>query len=193
MSIWRITGYPEKYKSLGFKGAEEAIANPRANPNFPLKLLAKRPPISLQEEWVPSEVEPFWDRRRKVKMGHLINVSTSFFALNEQAMDILKPFIANHVEFLPLKCDEEDYTLIHVTNIVTCLDHDKSVIRYSKFGNTPRSVRKYVFDCEQMTDHHIFRLEEDRFVRTFVSDTFKSLVEENGLEGLRFEKIDSNC
>lgn len=108
---------------------------------------------------------------------------------SETAWLVLEPLIRSSAEALPINSSDGAYYIIHVLDIVDCLDHDRSKIVRLPSGGV-MDVEKYVFKEGCLKDKHIFRLPEtipQQFVQ--VSETFRELVKKNELQGLIFRRL----
>ena len=117
----------------------------------------------------------------------------SFFAIgvifSERALQVLSPVIQNSVQVIPLQCEEGRLYLIHVTDVVDCLDLERSVVDYILGGNLISHVEHYEFkDLELLEGKGIFTIQGLR-ASTFVTDAFKDLIEEHDLRGLLWETL----
>ena len=122
-------------------------------------------------------------------------------ACNAKAKYIIQELIDDHVEFLPLvflrgshpksfttTASYGEYYAINILTTLDCLDYDRSEFTYFKKTGNIRSVRKRVFKPECIRDVPIFKLPILNSVTTYVTDSFKQLVEDNNLTGLDFKK-----
>ncbi len=116
--------------------------------------------------------------------GDFVTLYSVLFVVHNSIIPILSPLIGDQVEFLPLDFSLRKISIMHVTNVVKCLDDERSEFAY--FDERKTGVKHYVFMADCLEHQHIFVLSEDRYLPVYVSDDFKSLVEENSLEGLRF-------
>lgn len=85
----------------------------------------------------------------------------------------------------------EPQYLINLLNIKTkeVLDFEQSEFDYRAEDETIFGVKKLVFRPEAIKNSHMFKIDNpgvDFQTATFVSDEFKSIVEENNLHGLMF-------
>jgi hypothetical protein len=106
---------------------------------------------------------------------------------SDRALQVLLPIIADGVEVLPLQASVGSYQAIHVLEVIDCLDHDLSEFERLTSGNILRIVR-YAFKPDYLKEKNIFKIPE-RKGTIFVSDLFKSFVEEQGLLGIVFSKV----
>jgi hypothetical protein len=107
-------------------------------------------------------------------------------ALSARAREALLPMIGDAAELLPLQCEEGDFYLLNVLQVLDCLDRERSDITYWDDGSI-RSVRRFAFQASCLDDKHIFKLPLHNYSRIYVSQLFKDSVEQQALKGLRFE------
>jgi hypothetical protein len=107
--------------------------------------------------------------------------------LNERARQILLPLIDNDVEFLPLECNTETLFILNVTKILNCLDHSESRFKYFTDGKT-MDVTHYTFNEQSISQTYVFKIPE-QLPRTFVSESFKNLIERENLRGLALKPL----
>lgn len=134
---------------------------------------------------VPSEYK---DEVNK-PIGDVFSVEVSSFILNEYAFHILSPYLKGHTQIFKIKNQESLFYVINVTDIIDCLDYDKSEIkRFPSSGRVMR-VTKYSFIKSKLKNAIIFKLPE--FVKTtcYVTEEFKKVVEENHIKGFKFEEL----
>ncbi|MCY4073054.1 MAG: hypothetical protein OXG60_17305 [Chloroflexi bacterium] len=123
------------------------------------------------------------------------------------AKAVIQELIGDHVEFLPLdfqapvgdgslyspealrSLSEKQYYVINVLTTLDCLDFDQSEFTYFESTGGIRSIRKRVFKPDCIGDTPIFKLPILNRVTTYVTDSFKQLVEDNNLTGLEFRKV----
>lgn len=101
------------------------------------------------------------------------------------ALDVLYPFVKDDIEALPLECEEGELYAINVLSILDCLDHLRSDIETLPEGY-PVRVRRLVLQEGCLGERHIFRLREFSGTRYYITDKLKTIIEQNGLEGLQF-------
>ena len=119
---------------------------------------------------------------------------SSGIVCDAEAITILKKLISEHAEFLPLAFTsstiiDTTYSAINVLRILDCLDYKRSEFTYFKNTGNIRKVRKFEFKPNSIGGVSIFKLPILRSIRTYVTDEFKELVEDNNLTGLRFGKV----
>ena len=147
--------------------------------------LGKYQQIEEKSAWIPLEVKiESYDTKR----GDFFSVIAGVFACNQKAWDILAPLIKDSVQLLPLRCDQGNFNILKVINIIDCLDYSKAnLFRFQETGRV-LGIRKYAFKEQLIRNQHFFAIPEQKF-GILVSQTFKDLVEKNQLEGLTFKQV----
>lgn len=134
---------------------------------------------------LPSEYE---DEVNK-PIGDVFSVDVSSFILNEYAFNILKPYLKGHAQIFRLKHRDGVLYVINVTDVIDCLDYDKSEIKRFPSSGRVMKVIKYAFHRSRLKNTTIFKLPE--FVKTtcYVTEEFKKVTEENNIKGFKFEEL----
>lgn len=122
-------------------------------------------------------------------IGDVFSVEVSSFILNEKSYKILYPYIKNEVQIFKTKSENDNLYVVNVTNIIDCLDYDKSEIK--RFPSSDRVMRiiKYVFKIEKLNNTTIFKLPENPKGKSYVTEEFKKVVEENHIKGFKFKEL----
>ena len=108
-------------------------------------------------------------------IGDVFSVEISSFILNEKSYKILCPYLENHSQIFKIRSDNEILYVVNVTNIIDCLDYDKSEIkRFTSSGRVMRII-KYVFKTEKLKNATIFKLPENPKAISYVTEDFKKL------------------
>lgn len=116
-------------------------------------------------------------------IGDVFSVEVSSVCLNEKAYKVLKPYLEKHCQIFEILSQDEKIFIVNVTDMIDCLDYDKSEIkRFPSSGRVMR-VMKYVFKIEKLMDAIIFKLPEFPKSISYVTEEFKNVVEENDIKG----------
>lgn len=172
MNFWRI-GTDAHYHYLALKHENDARAL-----NFSGK--------SLIDSWYPLQVEIVALEGKTLSDFPAMTGGT--LVCNERSLEVIFPFIGHSIEVLPLQSEHEKFYIINVLDMVDCLDHELSEIEYFKSGNI-KAITRYTFREKCLRNRAIFKIVERKGGPIFVSDTFKKIVEQNGLRGLNFREI----
>lgn len=134
-------------------------------------------------DWNPIKVKRMYDREFSNTPGFSAHIPV----FDEKALSSLRDLIEDNAEVLPLDCEEGDFYAINVTNVLDCIDYDKS--QYKTFRDGKRIMRftKYVFNPEKVTSQNLFKISDEPLKRPFVSDKFRKRIIECGLTGFVFE------
>ena len=122
-------------------------------------------------------------------IGDVFSVEVSSFILNEYAFDILSPYLKGHAQIFKLKQQDSVLYVINVTDVIDCLDYDKSEIKRFPSSGRVMKVIKYSFHRSRLKNATIFKLPE--FVKTtcYVTEEFKKVTEENNIKGFKCESV----
>lgn len=133
----------------------------------------------------PSEYKDEVDK----PIGDVFSVQISSFILNEKSYRVLYPYIKNEVQIFKIKSEDENLYVVNVTNIIDCLDYDKS--EFKRFTSSGRimEVTKYAFKERLLKNAFIFKLPEFSNNLNYVTEDFKKVVEENNIKGFKFEEL----
>lgn len=126
----------------------------------------------------------------KLRKGDFPSLYGLEVVFSERALQVLESLIQGGVQIMPLHCDEDQLYLIHITDLIDCLDRPKSEIKWvtGYEGNLVFRIDHYVFDENNLIGKNIFKFPE-LFTSTFVSDDFKTAVEDHELQGLRWDPL----
>ncbi len=122
-------------------------------------------------------------------IGDVFSVEVSSFILNERSYKILYPYIKNEVQIFKIKSENDNLYVVNITNIIDCLDYDKSKIkRFPSSGRVMRVI-KYAFKIEKLKNATIFKLPDFPKGISYVTEEFKKVVEENNIKGFKFKEL----
>ncbi|MEY8743370.1 imm11 family protein [Paenibacillus tundrae] len=97
--------------------------------------------------------------------------------------------LKEEVEFLPLMNDNDELFMLNVTNILDCVDYNRSGIDRFEDGSWFR-FNKLVFDPTKIPDGTcMFKIKETAGVQVFVTEKFKEWIEEHKFKGLHFSVV----
>lgn len=140
-------------------------------------------PVSKTWEPMLMRIVPETADRPTSDFPHLTN---NLPAVSESAAKVLRPLIAEHVEFLPLICPDGTYYALNVVTEVDALDEDQSDILYNASGYILK-FQRHVFKLDKCQGIPIFRIPQTTV--PFVTDTFVEAVERAELTGFRFKFV----
>ncbi|KYN78011.1 hypothetical protein A0J52_01630 [Clostridium sporogenes] len=107
---------------------------------------------------------------------------------SSNAVKVLKKYLENNAEILPISYDKGEYFIINVTNVKDCIDNEKAEVkRFKSSGKIMRFI-KYAFEFEVIKNEHIFKIPELKG-RVFVSEEFRQRVMDKDLKGFKFELV----
>lgn len=112
--------------------------------------------------------------------------TTNNLILNERAYNALREYLEPCGEWLPLLFEQKPYWLLHTTkktsmNLVD-LDQSKREVEAAGFINLERLVFK-----EEANAELVFTTEYSNYRNLYCSRDFRTMVEDNALQGLIFE------
>ena len=132
-----------------------------------------------------SEVEP--PDYPKCDYPSFINIP----CFSPKAAEALQDLLEGNGELLPLDVSGDPYYMFNITNVIDCLDYDKSDIdSYTKEGSIKiLGVVESVLLDEKINSSCIFKLPEFLYSYHYVTQPFVDRVEECGLTGFNFQLI----
>lgn len=112
----------------------------------------------------------------------LLNIGS--IVLSEGVFEKLAAVAEEFGQVLPLKYGDRQLYLWNVTNVIDCLDKEKS--RMNEFGG----VTEPVFRSIAIPALSVFKIREDNYTGIFCTDKFIDLVDQDGFTGLVREEFD---
>ncbi|MED5020781.1 hypothetical protein P9847_26320 [Paenibacillus chibensis] len=82
---------------------------------------------SVSASWTPFEVITIYKKKYK----DIPLYASGMPVVSKRVREIIEPFVASEVEFLPLIHGELELYMINVTNILDCVDYDRSEVLLS--------------------------------------------------------------
>ena len=171
MKIWKLDCDVDNYENLMLEDMD-------------LELLHSFDGRSIRDKWEPLNVKRMYNR----KFSNTPGLASHIPIFDNIAVEVLKEYLDENVEILPLICDDKMFYAINVVNVQDCIDYSKS--KYICFRDGTRIMRfmKYSFDEIKVQNvGHIFKLKDEPLKCPFVSDRFRETVIENKLQGFKFE------
>ena len=117
------------------------------------------------------------------------------FVTDSTATEALRDLLEMAGELLPIRCKNEDYTLLNVTECMDCLDHDRTEWEMGRRTGQKIRIIRHVFKANRLPESSIFKIPE-QLATLYVAegrfdpeDEFKSRVEKTQLKGLLFEQV----
>jgi hypothetical protein len=108
---------------------------------------------------------------------------------SQRAWDVLVAAIDCRWEALPIiHPSKKPFYLIHVMEVVDCVDHSRSEIEYYDDGRVA-GINRYCLKPELPLGKHIFRTPNASRGELLVDDVFRQVVEGHKLKGLEFHAI----
>ena len=108
---------------------------------------------------------------------------------SQRAWDVLSARIDCRWEALPIiHPSKKPFYLIHVMEVIDCVDHARSEIEYYDDGRVA-SIERYCLKPELLVGKHIFRTPMASGSDLLVDDVFRQVVEGHKLKGLEFHAI----
>jgi hypothetical protein len=147
--------------------------------------------VSLADVWVPP---PVYLEFPKLKVGDFLQMSDSYIVASRKATNLLLSLFQMAGELLPLPYEDEIYTVLNVTEVVDCLDPEKTI--WADTGPFKMEFETMVFVPERLSKSPIFKIPErdtdDIFVTEGLLDPhneFREIVRRERLKGLNFEEV----
>jgi hypothetical protein len=110
--------------------------------------------------------------------------------MSEKAWNVLQPLIGNCCEALPvIHPTGSPYFIVHVMKTIDCLDVTKSEFWCNPSSGRMGDISCYAFKPGLLRGKHIFKLPIECTGELIVDDTFRQVVEANGLKGLLFDPL----
>lgn len=140
------------------------------------------------DDWEPIKLETLY----KKNYDDFPNYALGKPIVSEKVKQILAPFVESEVEFLPLIHDEMILFVMNVTNILDCVDWQRSDVKWSKYRNF-LGFNKLKIDFSKIpNDTYLFKVKETAKTKVYVIEAFKELIEQHQLKGLNFSLVDDS-
>ena len=124
-----------------------------------------------------------------IRKGDKPTLFGSIPVFSYRAVEVLKKYLSNNTEILPITYDKGEYFVINVINLKDCIDFKKAEVkRFKSSGKIMRFI-KYAFKEEVIKNESIFKICEFSKGGIFVSDEFRNEVLSLGLQGFLFSEV----
>jgi len=135
--------------------------------------------------WTPLKLELFKGEKR----SDAPYLSPGVLVVSKKTIEVFSDLLEGAVEYLPVECDNMDYYLINVVNIVDCIDYERSEVkRFSSSGRIMK-FKKFAFKDDKVGNNHIFKIPELTKGYIFVSDVLKNRILQSKIAGIGFEEV----
>lgn len=103
---------------------------------------------------------------------------------------ILKDMVRDAVEFIPVKLEDTILYILNVIKVIDAVDYEKTILRRQSNGLVV-GMEKYSFNEILIKEESIFKvfLKDKVCIETYVTEKFRTIVEENHLTGIEFEEV----
>lgn len=147
----------------------------------------------LLENWRPMNVTWFYDpRERELPKPDIAAFGSVAFAASTETCELLRPFIQDYVEFLPIDVDNQRWFVIHVLSREDIFNEQLSERDMNRRGEPQRTFAKLVLDGHRAKEGILFRIQGLGLAiyTTNRPDSFKSVVKKLKLSGLIFQNLE---
>ncbi|MFX3648362.1 MAG: imm11 family protein [Paenibacillus sp.] len=135
--------------------------------------------------WTPTKVKTLY----KKKYSDFPRLIIGKPIMKKNVKEVFEDHISKEVELLPLIHDELELYVVNVTNILECVDWNRSDVRSYSDGDFA-GFNKLVFDFSKIPNNtYMFKIKETATVEVFVTDLFKEVVDEHKFKGLNFSVV----
>ena len=141
----------------------------------------------LAEKWESPDVKIVANRGKR---GDFPGWDDSMPVFSPRALQILTPLIGSSAEALPIRVEGTfPYYLINVLDTIDCIDLEQSKHSFNEAAGIITWLTTRVAKSNVHIDKHMFRNRATPHLEIYVSDEFKSCVENNKLKGLLFKEV----
>lgn len=147
----------------------------------------------LLQSWRPMNVTWFYDpRERELPKPDIAAFGSVAFAASAETCELLKPFIQEYVEFLPIEVDNHSWFVIHVLFREDVFNEKLSERDVNRRGEPQRTFAKLVLDGHRAKDGVLFRV-QGLGLAIYTTNrpwSFKNIVKKLNLTGLIFQDLE---
>jgi hypothetical protein len=181
MKIWSVQGDVSNYTPL-------VEINEPTKSGVTFSIIPRINGSKLGNSWPRVEVD-FYDKESKPGESNFSYLLPGTLVCDDIALSALSQDIWAEVEVLPIYTPDRQLHLLNVTNIVDCLNHARSEIKYFRNSKDVKRIMKYAFNTGNLKDVSLFKIPELLVTYIFATNRFKAKIEELGLTGLKFELV----
>ncbi|PRA01672.1 MULTISPECIES: imm11 family protein [unclassified Paenibacillus] len=135
--------------------------------------------------WTPTKVKTLY----KKKYSDFPRLIIGKPIMKGNVKKVFEAHISREVELLPLIHDELELYVVNITNVLDCVDWNRSDVRRYSDGDWA-GFNKLVFDFSKIpSDTYMFKIKETALVKVYVTDLFKTIVEKQKFKGLNFSIV----
>lgn len=126
---------------------------------------------------------------KKLKLSNAPGFYAHIPVFDKKSIETLHNFLDETIEVLKLKCEDGDYYLINILNVLDCIDYEKSI--FKTFKDEKRIMRfiKYHFKKDCIDGYDLFKIKDEPLGNPFVTDAFRSAVIDAKLTGFKFKLV----
>ena len=181
MKYWRMR--TEKEKNIHYIGIDEE----NQEKLFPYLFGGER----YLDVWDSSVTICINEKKNNIEYSDVPMFATQFFIVNEKMLNLLLEYAESEFEILHINCQEGNYVLINVIEMVDCIDMEKSI--YKVWKGAPSEIKSYekiYLMKEKLVGKNLFRAKHTSESFFLCSEKLKNEIENRGIIGLNFELID---
>ena len=177
------------------------VSSPKASCFYPKdrdnelwdQLLSSGTPLPAPDKWYPLVMSEFemvsTAANRSLPLADVVS-GPDFLILNAKSRELFGKVLTTNGAFFPIIIEYGDdtldeYSIFMCTNIVDCLDYERSKgTRRIRDNSGFSSVHEAVFIEEKVGDNIVFVLPDCPKGQIFVTEQFKQLVKTEGITGV---------
>lgn len=183
--IYQLKTIPESHKTLSL--TPMTLLNKIGDEKLVMRV-HKQPSTneSLKDDWkeINCEMRDMEDSVNPTLPDISLWANIHLF-VSDKAHKILREKLESHGDFLPIKADGHQYY------IFTCFTYGKEIessLSYEYHNGNAINLTSLEFDESDAKDKPVFKSNSKLCGSIFCNDDFKSICENNNLQGLRFEE-----
>jgi hypothetical protein len=145
---------------------------------------------SMKNKWTVMKLEPIIEEEedKLLPIGDYPQFEQPL--ISEDAINVLTPYFKESVEFLNVEIinERQKYCILNVTNILDCLDIEKSKIKWFEGSSRIMQVCEYVFKENAIKKEKSFIFRIKGYEKSiYVNEETKNVIETNKLKGFIFK------